>query len=78
MSESGLYAFMREHGHTTPIGLKNRLLVEKAVELLSSTDLSVEEISARLGFCSSAYFRKIVKEQTGKTPTQLRKDAHLI
>ena len=78
MSESGLYALMREYGHTTPIGLKNRLLTKKAAELLGSTDLSVEEISARLGFCSSAYFRKIIKEQTGKTPTQLRKEAHLI
>ena len=78
MSESGLYAFMRKHAGSSPVGLKNRLQIEKAVDLLRTTDLSVEEISARLGFCSSAYFRKIFKEQLGKTPTDLRKESHLI
>ena len=74
ISESGLYAFFKAYAHTTPIEFKNRLQTEKAVALLGSTDLSIEEISDRVGFQSTAYFRKIVKAQTGKTPTELRKE----
>lgn len=72
ISESGLYAFFRDYAHTTPIAMKNQMKVERAIGLLSSTDLSVEEISDELKFSSPAYFRKVVKEQTGKTPTALR------
>ena len=78
MSESGLYAFTRDYAGLSPVELKNQILSQKAAELLRSTDLSIEEISDRLGFCTSAYFRKIFKEQFGKTPTALRKEAHLI
>ncbi|MBQ9131494.1 MAG: helix-turn-helix transcriptional regulator, partial [Clostridia bacterium] len=59
MSESGLYAFFQSYAHTTPVKIKNRILVEKAIPLLCDTDLSVEEICARLGFQTAAYFRKL-------------------
>lgn len=78
MSESGLYAFFQKHEKTTPIGMKNKMKAEEAVVLLQSTNLSVEEISTRLGFNTSAYFRKIIKQQTGKTPMRIRKEADLI
>ena len=74
MSESGIYAFFREYAGTTPIEMKHRMKVERAIQLLSTTDLSIEEISDQLKFSSSAYFRKIVKEQTGKTPSLLRRE----
>lgn len=73
VSTSGLYAaFQKTLGHT-PIDEKHIGQVEYAVTLLSSTDLSVEEVSARAGFCSAAYFRKILRQLTGKTPGQYRK-----
>lgn len=74
MSESGLYAFFRRYANTSPIQLKNLIKTENAIALLESTDLSVEEISRRAGFCSAEYFRKITKQQTGKTPTELRRE----
>ena len=77
MSESGLYAFFREYAGTTPIDMKHRMKVEQAIGLLATTDLSIEEISDRLKFSSAAYFRKIVKEQTGKTPSALRREYYL-
>ena len=55
--------------------MKQEILCEKAVQLLTTTDLSVEEISNRLLFSSSSYFRKIFKKYTGKTPRQIRKDS---
>lgn len=72
MSESGLYAFFRSHAKTSPIEEKNHILVGRAVTLLGSTDLSIEEISDRIGFQSVAYFRKVLKRHTGKTPTEIR------
>ena len=77
MSESGIYAFFREYAGTTPIEMKHRMQVEQAIQWLATTDLSIEEISDQLKFSSAAYFRKIVKEQTGKTPSQLRREHSL-
>jgi AraC-like DNA-binding protein len=73
MSESGLYAFFKTYGGTTPIKVKNRIQAERAVSLLAFTDMSIEEISDRLGFQSTAYFRKIMKEYKGKAPAEIRK-----
>ena len=73
MSESGLYAFFKSYGGTTPIKVKNRIQAERAVSLLAFTDMSIEEISDRLGFQSTAYFRKIMKQYKGKAPAEIRK-----
>ena len=78
VSESGLYALLRDYANTTPIEFKHRLTVEQAITLLSTTDLTVEAIASTLGLCSSAYLRKILKKQTGRTPSQIRKDAKFI
>lgn len=78
MSESGLYAFFKSRAGITPIEMKNKMKVEEAVSLLCSTDLSVEEISERLGFGTAAYFRNIVKRYTGKTPMKIRKEEEFI
>ena len=74
MSESGLYAFFKSYADTTPIKVKNRIQAERAVSLLAFTDMSIEEISDRLGFQSTAYFRKIMKEYKGKNPSHIRKE----
>ena len=69
MSESALYSFFKNYSGRTPTEVKNRLRIKKAVALLGSTDMSVEEISSSLGFCTVAYFRKVFSGITGKTPT---------
>ena len=56
--------------------------LEALVNALSSsvtTDITairkqIEEISDKLGFPNTAYFRKIVKRYTGKTPSAIRKE----
>jgi len=73
ISESGLYAKFRKHLDQTPVEASHRILTEKATELLCTTDLTVEEISSRLGFSSSSYFRKIFRVQTGTTPLAYRR-----
>lgn len=73
ISESGLYNVFRLSLGKTPLEVRRGLVVERAEELLLTTDMSVEEISARLGFSSSSYFRKVVYKVTGKTPSAIRK-----
>ena len=78
ISESGLYAFLRSYANTTPVAIKHRLIAERAVAMLTTTDPAVEAIASSLGLCSSAYLRRIRKRQTGRTPSQIRKDAKFI
>lgn len=75
ISESKLYYDFKHALGKTPNTVKQEISCEKAVELLSTTDLSVEEISFRSGFCSSSYFRKVLFSFTGKTPRQIRNEA---
>lgn len=78
ISEAGLYNKFKKHLGKTPLTVRQEILCEKAKELLSNTDLSVEEISARLDFSSSSYFRKIFYSNTQKTPTVYRKESRNI
>ena len=76
VSESGLYAVFRNEG-TTPVDFRQRLLCEKAVTLLISTDMTVENISDVLGFSTPSYFRRVLKKHYGKTPKQIRNNIPL-
>ena len=71
--ESALYAAFQKEGEETPHGMKTRILFEKAKDLLVTTELSIEEISERLGFCSCTYFRKRFKAHFGHSPREMRK-----
>ena len=78
ISESGLYNAFKSHLGRTPNHVRQEILCEKAMELLTSTTLPVDEISSRLNFSSSSYFRKVLRQHTGKTPTQIRQEAERI
>lgn len=73
VSESGLYAAFKRSAGLTPNTLRQKVLVDKATQLLEETDIPVEEISNKLRFSSTSYFRKILKKHTGLTPSQIRK-----
>lgn len=74
ISEPYLYAVCRRAG-TTPNTVKQQVLCEMAADLLTSTDLRVEEIAERLGFSSDTYFRKVFKKHIGQAPLTIRKNA---
>jgi AraC-like DNA-binding protein len=71
--ESALYAAFEKASEETPHEMRERILFEKAKDLLFTTDLPIEEISERLGFCSCAYFRKRFKSRFGLSPREMRK-----
>jgi len=46
-----------------------------ALEQLCHTDNSISQIAQQLGYSSAANFNTFIKNVTGKTPTQLRKES---
>ncbi len=51
----------------------NTKRVEKSIELLAKTDLSIEEISQKVGFSSTSYYSKTFKKQKGMAPLKYKK-----
>lgn len=58
----------------TPMEYLNFYRMDVAKKLLSSTDYSVTDIALHTGFGSSAYFTKLFRTATGKTPLAFRKE----
>ena len=49
--------------------------IARAKQLLAENRLSIKEISARLNFCSTAYFTTAFSRQTGLAPSEFRRQA---
>lgn len=49
-------------------------VMQDCYSLLTDTDLSVKEISVRLGFPNASFFGQYFREQTGQTPIEYRSD----
>lgn len=74
LSESHFYALFREAVGDSPISYKNRVAMSNAGRLLvDEPEMSIEEVSARMGFESSAYFRKLFSATAGCSPREFRK-----
>jgi len=78
ISQAALYDIFRANAGCTPNELRQQVLCRQAVLLLSTTDRSVQDISDSLGFSSTSYFRKILREHTGKSPREIRRSAKRI
>ncbi|MFB6341101.1 helix-turn-helix domain-containing protein [Saccharicrinis sp. FJH2] len=57
----------------SPVQYHLMLRLQRAKDLLVSTDMSVKEIALGLGFQSIFYFTRIFKKKMGVPPTDLRK-----
>lgn len=51
----------------------NNLRLEKSIQLLLETDLTVNEITVRIGYTSPTTFSNIFRNKTGYSPTTFRK-----
>ena len=73
ISEAALYSAFHKASDVTLNQLRNNLLLEKAKDILISTDKPIEYISDVLRFSSTSYFRKKFKQYFNTTPTEMRK-----
>ena len=58
---------------TSYLTIKNQLKRDSAIELLINTQLTIEDISARLGFSETSPFTRTFKQWTGVPPSAYRK-----
>ncbi len=64
----------RKYTGISPTQYHLSLRIQKAKDLLVSSDQSFKEISIDLGFESYFYFSRIFKEKTGESPQEFRKE----
>lgn len=64
----------RKYTGISPTQYHLSLRIQKAKDLLVSTNLSFKEIANDLGFESYFYFSRIFKDKTGKSPMEFRKE----
>jgi transcriptional regulator GlxA family with amidase domain len=57
---------------TTPIGFVQRLRVEQATHLLHTTALSIEQVSARVGYGDANALRRVMRTHMDVSPRELR------
>ena len=72
-SSSSLYKIFRNRFQCTVGEYVNRVRVEKSRDLLTYSELSVEEISRQVGFSSAAYYSRMFKKVNGCSPLQYKK-----
>ena len=72
ISYSNFRKLFKEHTGISPAIYQQDLRLQRAKELLSTTDLSVKEIAYRLDFESPDYFSAKFKAKTGRRPSELR------
>lgn len=57
----------------SPLDYLNQIRINKSIELLRNTEMSVKEICFACGFKSPQYFARVFKQQTGVTPREIIK-----
>ena len=73
ISQSVLYKYFRNYFSCTVGEYINTKRIEKSIELMKNTDLSIEEISQAVGFASATYYGRMFKNKKGITPLKFRK-----
>lgn len=54
----------------------NKFRIEKAILLITNTEMTFTEIAEEIGFATPSYFSTAFKQHTGETPTQYKEKLH--
>ncbi|MEG0647025.1 MAG: AraC family transcriptional regulator [Bacteroides sp.] len=73
VSERYLRKLFAQHLNLSPLDYLNQIRINKSIELLRNTEMSVKEICFVCGFKSPQYFSRIFKQQMGITPREVVK-----
>ena len=72
VSYSNFRKLFKEYTGLSPATYQQDLKLQRAKELLSTTNLSIKEIAYRLNFDSPDYFSAKFKIKTGRKPSEMR------
>lgn len=73
ISERYLRKLFSHHLNLSPLDYLNQIRINKSIELLRNTELSIKEICFLCGFQSPQYFSRIFKQQMGISPREVTK-----
>ena len=74
ISERYLRKLFATNFNLSPLDYLNQIRINKSIELLKHTELSIKEVAFITGFKSSQYFSKVFKKQTGMTPREVNRN----
>ena len=73
MSYSWFRKQFKDYTGVSPAHYIQKLKIQEAKQLLSSTQIQIKEVSYYLGFDDTTYFLKVFKKYTGYTPLEYKK-----
>lgn len=73
MSRASLYNKMKALTDISANEYINKFRMERAIQLIRTTDMPFTEIAEKVGFATSSYFSTAFKQYMGETPTQYKK-----
>ncbi|MBD2844016.1 response regulator [Paenibacillus sp. IB182496] len=73
LSASYFGVLFKQHTGKSYVNYFNQLRVDKALELLRSSDRKIYEIAEAVGFASLPYFNRVFKQVLAMTPNEYRK-----
>lgn len=72
LGRSQFYRKIKALTNYSPVELLRRMRLNRARDLLTTTDRTISEIGYEVGFASPAYFTRCYREAFGETPSDLR------
>lgn len=73
MSRASLYNKLKTLTNMSANEYINKIRMEKAIQLVATTDIPIAEVATRVGFTTSSYFSTAFKQYMGETPRQYKK-----
>lgn len=72
LGRSQFYRKIKALTNYSPVELLRRLRLQRARDLVTTSEKSISEIAYEVGFSTPAYFTKCFRDAYGETPTELR------
>ena len=73
VGERYLRKLFSQYLNLSPVDYLNQIRINKAIELLRNTEMSIKEVCFACGFQSPQYFSRLFKQQMGITPREVTK-----
>lgn len=73
LSTAQFYNLFNESFNMTPLEYRNKLILKRAEDLISSGDSTIGEVASNLGFADAAYFSRFFKRHMGISPATYAK-----
>lgn len=71
ISERYLRGLFAQYLRLSPLDYLKKVRINKAIELLRNTEMSIKEVCFQCGFQSPQYFSRIFKQETGFSPREI-------